>query len=66
MLLVAFMSDSSSVEKNPQGNAGAKWGQVRLGQVAILIELIAHVQATRQDKDSGAVSFPLSDIFKAE
>jgi hypothetical protein len=66
MLLVAFMSDSSSMEKNPQGNAGAQWGQVRLGQVAILIELIAHVQAARQDKDSRAVSFPLSDISKAE
>jgi hypothetical protein len=66
MLLVALMSDSSGAEKNTEGNAGAQWGQVRLGQIAILIELIAHVQGARQDKDAPAVGFPFSGIPKAE
>lgn len=66
MLLVALMSDSSATEKDSQGIAGAQWGQVRLGQLAILIELIAHVQAERQGQEARAVSFALSDISRAE
>jgi hypothetical protein len=66
MLLVAIMSDSSTTEANPQGKVGPNWGQVRLGQIAILIELIAHIQAVRQDKDARTVGFGLSDISKAE
>ena len=51
MLLVALMSDSGGKEKGSQDNVGPSWGQVRLGQLVVLIELIAHIQATRQDKD---------------
>jgi hypothetical protein len=57
MLLVAVMSDSSTTEMNPQDKVGSNWGQVRLGQIAILIELIAYIQAVRQDKDTRAVGF---------
>ncbi|KAI0300139.1 hypothetical protein B0F90DRAFT_1817733 [Multifurca ochricompacta] len=59
MLLVAFMSDSSSTARDSQDNAGSagpQWGHVRLGQLVILIELIAYVQAERQDKGSQAPS----------
>lgn len=57
MLLVALMSDSSSVdERGSQDNVGPPWGQARLGQLVVLMELIAHVQATRLDKDSRGVS----------
>jgi hypothetical protein len=51
MLLVALMSDSGGKEKGSQDNVGSSWGQVRLGQLVVLIELIAYIQATRQDKD---------------
>jgi hypothetical protein len=51
MLLVALMSDSGGKEKGSQDNVGSSWGQVRLGQLVVLIELIAHIRATRQDKD---------------
>ena len=51
MLLVALMSDSGGKEKGSQDNVGTSWGQVRLGQLVVLIELIAYIQATRQDKD---------------
>ena len=50
MLLVALMSDSSGTEKDPRESAGPSWGQVRPGQLVILVELIAHVQATRKDE----------------
>jgi len=66
MLLVALMSDSGSSETDPQDDAGPSWGQVRLGKLVILIELIAHVQATRQDKDGGGVSFVRSETSKTE
>ena len=56
MLLVALMSDSGGTEKGPRDNVGPSWGQVRLGQLVVLIELIANVQATRQDKDGRGVS----------
>jgi hypothetical protein len=56
MLLVALMSDSGGMEKGSQDNLGPSWGQVRLGQLVVLIELIAHIQATRQDKDGRGVS----------
>lgn len=51
MLLVALMSDSGGKEKGSQDNVGSSWGQVHLGQLVVLIELIAYIQATRQDKD---------------
>ena len=57
MLLVALMSDSGSSEKGLEDNVGPSWGQARLGQLVVLIELIAHVQATRQEKDGRGVSF---------
>jgi hypothetical protein len=57
MLLVAVTSDSRSTDKGPPGDAGPEWGQVRLGQLAILIELIAHVQSERHGKDTQTVSF---------
>ncbi len=57
MLLVALMSDSGSIERGSQDNAGPPWGQARPGQLVVLIELIAHAQATRQDKDGRGVSF---------
>lgn len=66
MLLVALMSDSSSTEMSPQESIGPLWGQVRPGQLAILVELIAHVQATRQDRDGPEVSFACPEISKAE
>jgi len=67
MLLVVLMSDSgSSSETDPQDNAGPLWGQVRLGKLVVLIELIGHVQATRQDKDGGGVSFESSETSKTE
>jgi hypothetical protein len=66
MLLVVLMSDSGGVEMGPQDNVGPSWGQVRLGQLVVLIELIAHIQATRQDKDGREVSFLGSDISKTE
>jgi hypothetical protein len=50
------MSDSGGMEKGSQDNLGPSWGQVRLGQLVVLIELIAHIQATRQDKDGRGVS----------
>ncbi len=56
MLLVALMSDSGGIEKSSRENVGPSWGQARLGQLVVLIELIAHVQATRQDKDGRGVS----------
>ncbi|KAH9960690.1 hypothetical protein BC827DRAFT_1268087 [Russula dissimulans] len=62
MLLVALMSDSGNTERDPQDDARPSWGQVRLGQLVILTELIAHVQATRQDKDGGG---PSSSTFLA-
>lgn len=59
MLLVAVTSDSRSTENGPPGNVGPQWGQVRLGQLAILIELIAHVQSEKHGKDAQTVSlFP--------
>lgn len=58
MLLVAVMSDSRSTDKGPQGDVGPQWGQARLGQLAILIELIAHVQSKRLGKDAQTVSSP--------
>jgi hypothetical protein len=57
MLLVALMSDSSSTERVSQDNVAPPWGQARLGQLVVLIELIAHVQATRKDTDGRGVSF---------
>jgi hypothetical protein len=57
MLLVGLMNDSGGVERGPQANVGPLWGQARVGQLVVLIELIAHVQATRQDKDGRGVSF---------
>jgi hypothetical protein len=57
MLLVALMSDSSSIERDSQDSVDPPWGQARLGQLVVLIELIAHIQVTRQDKDSRGVSF---------
>ena len=51
MLLVALLSDSGGKEKGSQDNLGSSWGQVRLGQLVVLIELIAYIQVTRQDKD---------------
>jgi hypothetical protein len=57
MLSVLLMNDSSTTEKDLQESSGPLWGQIRLGQLVILVELIAHVQATRQDKDSQGVSF---------
>jgi len=51
------MNDSSTTEKDLQASPGPLWGQVRLGQLVILVELIAHVQATRQDKDGRGVRF---------
>lgn len=57
MLLVALMSDSGSIAKGSQDSVGPSWGQARVGQLVALIELIAHVQATRQDKDGRGVSF---------
>jgi len=56
MLLVAIMSDSSGTEKDPQERTRPLWGQVRPGQLVILVELIAHVRATRQDQDGRGVS----------
>jgi hypothetical protein len=57
MLLVAVTSGSRSTDQGPPGDAGPQWGQVRLGQLAILIELIAHVQSERNGKDTQTVSF---------
>jgi hypothetical protein len=58
MLLVVLMSDSSGTVKDSQESTGPLWGQVRLGQLVILVELIALVQITRQDhKDDRGVSF---------
>ena len=57
MLLVALMSDSGGIERGSQDNVGPPWGQTRVGQLVVLIELVAHVQATRQDKDGRGVSF---------
>jgi hypothetical protein len=57
MLLVALMSDSGSIERGSQDKVGPSWGEARLGQLVVLIELIAHVQATRQEKDGRGVSF---------
>jgi hypothetical protein len=66
MLLVVLMSDSGGTEKSPQDNVVPSWGQVRLGQLVVLIELIAHIQATRQDKDGRGVSSLRSGISKTE
>jgi len=66
MLLVALMSDSGTIERGSQDNVGPSWGQARLGQLVVLIELIAHVQATRQEKDGRGVSFVKSDTSKTE
>ena len=52
MLLVAIMSDSGGMKKGSQDNVEPSWGQVRLGQLVILIELIAHIQATRDRKST--------------
>lgn len=57
MLLVVLMSDSGGMEKGTQDNVVPSRGQVRLGQLVVLIELIAHIQATRQDKDDRGVRF---------
>ena len=57
MLLVALMSDSSSTERGSQDNVAPAWGQARLGQLVVLMELIAHVQATSKDTDGRGVSF---------
>jgi len=57
MLSILLMNDSSTTEKDLQESAGPLWGQVRLGQLVILVELIAHIQATRQDKDGRGVRF---------
>jgi hypothetical protein len=57
MLLVALMSDSSGTVKDSQESTGPLWGQVHPGQLVILVELIALIQATRQDKDGPGVSF---------
>ncbi|KAH8987795.1 hypothetical protein EDB92DRAFT_2013926 [Lactarius akahatsu] len=58
MLLVVIMSDSRSTDQDPQGDVGPQWGQVRLGQLAILIELIAHVRSERHGKDAQTISTP--------
>ncbi|KAH9003355.1 hypothetical protein EDB86DRAFT_3073128 [Lactarius hatsudake] len=58
MLLVVIMSDSRSTDQGPQGDVGPQWGQVHLGQLAILIELIAHVQSERHGKDAQTISTP--------
>ncbi len=65
MLLVAIMSDSKSTDQDPQGDVGPQWGQVRLGKLAILIELIAHVQSERHGKDAQTVSFVPSDLIQS-
>jgi hypothetical protein len=57
MLLVALVSDSGSIERGSHDNGGSTWGQARPGQLVVLIELIAHVQATREEKDGRGVSF---------
>jgi hypothetical protein len=56
MLLVALMSDSSGSEREAQENATPSWGQVYSGQLVLFVELIAHIQAVRQDKDGRGVS----------
>ncbi|KAI9457584.1 hypothetical protein BJY52DRAFT_1187192 [Lactarius psammicola] len=58
MLLVAVMSDSKSTDQDPQVDVGPQWGQVRLGKLGILIELIAHVQSQRHGKDAQTISTP--------
>ncbi len=62
MLLVAVMSDSSSTDTGFRGDMGLQWGQVHLGQLAILIELIAHVQSERLSKDAQTVSVVQSHL----
>lgn len=62
MLLVALMSDSGNIERGSQDKVGLPWGQARLGQLVVLIELIAQVQATRQEKDGRG---PSSSTFSA-
>ena len=57
MLVVVLMNDSSTTEKDLQESHGPLWGQARLGQLVILVELIAHIQTTRQDKDGRGVRF---------
>ena len=64
MLLVAVTSDSRSTEQGPPGDVRSQWGQVRLGQLAILIELIAHVQSERYGKDTQTVSIVPSDLIQ--
>jgi hypothetical protein len=56
MLLVALMSDSGGMGKGSQDSVVPSWGQARLGQLVVLVELITHVQATREDKDGRGVS----------
>ena len=63
MLLVAVMSDSRSSEKGQQSDVKPQWGQARLGQLAILIELIAHVQSERHGRDTQTVSFVPSNLI---
>lgn len=56
MLLVALMSDSKPPSKAGQDAEGPVWGHIRMGQLVVFTELIAHVQSVSQDKESLLVS----------
>lgn len=57
MVSVALMSESS----NKSSNAGIVWGKARLGQSALLVELIGRLQAVRKAENLTTVSaiYPL-------
>ncbi|THH18726.1 hypothetical protein EW146_g2314 [Bondarzewia mesenterica] len=55
MLLVALMSDSKPAKQASQGREGPVWGKIRIGQLVILTELIAYVQAISRGRDSSPV-----------
>jgi len=55
MILVALMNDSAVIL---QPGSNKKWAQAKLGQVIILVELIARVKAVPRAKGSFTVSRP--------
>ncbi|KAI0077367.1 hypothetical protein K474DRAFT_1751763 [Panus rudis PR-1116 ss-1] len=51
MISVALLSDSATAKGKGTASSVPVWGKVRLGQCALLVELINHFQYVRQAKD---------------
>lgn len=63
MISVALMSDSATNGKGKSAAGRVTWGNPRIGQSMLLMELIDFVRSVRLSRDMGAVSCNTELIF---